>query len=330
MRAFVTSAYGVAGLGELTVVDTPIPAADEVLVRVRATSVNPYDWHHLTGEPYIARLIPGGPGPRRPRYPVLGADMAGTVVATGKDVTKFRTGDDVFALLSAGAFAEFVTVRQDQVTAMPSNLTHELAAAMPMAAVTALIALRDVGGIDEGQQVLINGASGGVGTFAVQLARAFGADVVGVCGARNADLVRSLGACDVIDYRSADFTRSERRFDLLLDIAGSRPVLACRRVVVPRGTVVVVGGPPGRWVQPAGHVIAAMASAPWMSQRVAAVDTVNTAIGRAEQHMEALAEFVEAGSIGPVIDRCYPFDEIAMAIDYQVAGHANGKVVVTF
>ena len=322
MKAFVTRSYG--SPGRIVDVDKPVPSAGEVLVRVRATSVNPYDWHFLRGEPYIARLMPVGLGLRRPRYDVLGCDMAGVVEAVGADVTRFAPGDDVFALLPAGGFAEYVTVPEAKLAPKPANLSHAQAAALPMAAVTALLALRDHGRLRPGQRVLINGASGGVGTFAVQLARAFGAEVVGVCGKRNSDLVRSLGATDVIDYHTEDVTRGDHRFDVLVDIAGGRSVLACRRILAPQGVFVIVGGPPGRWVQPAGHAFSSMAAGLFATQRVSLVD----AVGRVA-HLAALTDLVEDGEVTPVIDRCHPFDEIATAIEYQEAGHATGKVVVT-
>lgn len=321
MKAYVTRSYG--SRGEIVDVEKPVPAADEVLVRIRATSVNPADWHLLRGEPYVARLLPGI-GIRRPRYTVLGCDMAGVVEEVGADVTRFSPGDDVYALMPAGGFAEYVTVHEAKVTAKPKNLSHEQAAAMPMGAVTALLALREHGRVQAGQRVLVNGASGGVGTFAVQIARAFGAEVVGVCGKRNADLVRSLGAADVIDYHTVDFARSDQRFDVLLDIAGGRSVPACRRILEPKGVFVVIGGPAGRWVQPAGHAFTAMAAGPFVSQRVTLVQPVGGV-----EHLAALTELVEDGKVTPVIDRCYPFAEIAQAVDYQEAGHASGKVVVT-
>ncbi|WP_454198841.1 NAD(P)-dependent alcohol dehydrogenase [Nocardia sp. Marseille-Q1738] len=325
MQAFVTCPYGSPALGQLREIDRPAPAADEVLVRVRATSINPYDWHHLRGEPRIARLMPSGLGLRRPRYSVLGCDMAGTVEAVGADVSRFRPGDDVFALLSHGGFAEYVTVREDMLAAKPNSLSYEQAAAVPMAAITALLALRDK--VEPGQRVLVNGASGGVGTFAVQIARAFGADVVGVCGKHNIDLVRSIGAGDVIDYRSEDFTRQQRQYDLVLDISGGRSLAACRKALAPRGIFVVVGGPAGRWLQPAGHAFGVLLTAPLLSRRAVLADTV--AHPGKQQDLVTLTELIEAGNVSPVIDRCYSFDEIPAAIEYQEAGHASGKVVVT-
>jgi NADPH:quinone reductase-like Zn-dependent oxidoreductase len=326
MKAFVLRSYGSADALELTDIDKPVPADDEVLVRVCATCVNPYDWHNMRGEPYAARLLPGL-GLRGPNLSILGCDMAGQVEAVGRDVTQFRPGDDAYALLRQGGFAEYVSVREDLLAPMPKNLSYEQAAAVPMAAVTALLGLREAGRVQPGQRVLLNGASGGVGTFAVQLARALGAHVTGVCGTRNVDLVRSIGADAVIDYTTEDFTRNGRRYDLLLDNAGSRSLSACRRVLTPRGTFVVVGGPAGRWLQPAGHAFAALAVGPLVSQRVALADAVGCTDKK--RVLTTLTEFIEDGRVTPVIDRRYPFDEIPAAVRYQEAGHAPGKVVVT-
>lgn len=229
MKAFVLDQYGSAEVLQLDDIDQPVPGADEVLVRVRATSVQPYDWHHMRGEPYIARLMPGTLGLRKSKLSILGADMAGEVEAVGSAVTEFHPGDEVFAMLArGGGFAEYVCVREAELAPKPANLSYEEAAAVPMAANTALLGLRDVGRAQPGQKVLVNGASGGVGTFAVQIARALGAEVTGVCSAPNADLVRSIGADEVIDYTTQDFTRTGQRYDVLLDAAGSRPGRACR------------------------------------------------------------------------------------------------------
>ncbi len=327
MKAYVLRSYGPPDALNLVEVDQPVPGDDEVLVRVCATSVNPYDWHHLRGEPRIARLMPGTLGLRGPKFDILGCDMAGRVESVGAGVTQFRPGDDVFALLRGGGFAQYVSVRQDLLVPMPERLSYEQAAALPMAALTALLSLRVEGRIQSGQTVLVNGAAGGIGTFAVQLARASGAQVTGVCSTRNVDLVRSLGADDVIDYTRADFTRTGKRYDLLLDIAGSRTVRACRRVLEPRGTFVAVGGPAGRWLQPAGQMFAAAATGPFVSQRVVVANSVGTSDRR--QSLRALVEFIEAGQVTPVIDRSYPFEDLRAAITYQEQGHCAGKVVVT-
>jgi NADPH:quinone reductase-like Zn-dependent oxidoreductase len=327
MKAFVLRSYGSAGKLVLTDLDTPVPAAGEVLVRVRATSVNPYDWHHMRGEPYVARLMPGTVGLRHPKIGVLGCDMAGQVAAVGRDVTAFRPGDDVFALLEQGGFAEYVSVPEALLAPKPPSLSYGQAAALPMAAVTALLGVRDRGRVQPGQNVLVNGASGGVGTFAVQIARALGATVTGVCGTPNLDLVRSIGAKEVVDYRTEDFTRGGRRYDLLLDVAGSRSVRACGRALTPGGTLVLVGGPAGRWLQPAGHMFAALAAGALVPQRVLMTDAVG--YPEKKRALMTLAELVEDGKVMPVIDRSYSFEEIPAAVEYQEKGHAPGKVVVT-
>jgi len=327
MKAFVLRSYGSPDVLEMQDVAKPVPAGDEVLVRVRASSVNPWDWHGLRGQPYAARLIAAELGLRRPKLSVLGCDMAGQVEATGPEACDFRPGDDVFALLlHGGGFGEYVCVPEGLLAPKPSNLSYEQAAAVPMAAITALLAVRERGRVQPGQKVLVNGASGGVGTFAVQLARAFGAAVAGVCGPRNVGLVRSIGADEVIDYASEDFTRQGKRYDLLLDIAGSRGPLACRRAMTPRGTFAIIGGPAGRWLQPAGHAFSALAMGPLVSQRIVMVNAVGC---KPKQNLVTLAGLIEEGKITPVIDRCYPFTEIAEAVRHSEAGHARGKVVVT-
>ncbi|WP_103350824.1 NAD(P)-dependent alcohol dehydrogenase [Amycolatopsis sp. CA-128772] len=321
MKALVQHVYGPADSLSFEDVPDPVPGEGEVLVRVRASSVNPYDWHFMRGEPYVARLMTGGFGLRRPPVGVLGCDLAGRVETAG---SRFGPGDDVYAILPRGAHAEYVCVPEDLLAPMPVNLTHEQAAAMPMAAVTALLALR---GVEAGQRVLVNGASGGVGTFAVQLATALGARVDAVCRAGNASMARSLGAEHVFDYRAEDFTRSGRRYDVVLDVAGSRSVFACRRVLARDGTFVAVGGPAGRWVQPAGHVFAALVSGWFARRRVVLADAV--ACRDKAAVLRELTALVESGAVTPVVDRTYPFDDLRAAFGYQEAGHARGKVVVT-
>ena len=327
MKAFVLRSYGSPDVLDLTDLDEPVPADDEVLVRVRATSINPYDWHNMRGQPYVARLVPGGLGLRGPKLRILGCDMAGQIEAVGQNVTGFSPGDQVYALLPQGGFAEYVRVQESLLAPKPKNLSHEQAAAVPMAAITAWLGLRDQGRLQPGQKVLVTGASGGVGTFALQIARALGADVTGVCSTPNAALVRSLGAAEVIDYTAQDFTRQGRRYDLLLDIAGSHRAQASVRALKTNGTFVAVGGPPGRWLQPAARVFAALALAPLVSQRMVMTDT-----GRSTEHKHHLAtltELIEDGKVTPVIDRSYPFADIPAAIRYQEQGHARGKVVIT-
>ncbi|GGK94993.1 NADPH:quinone reductase [Planomonospora parontospora subsp. parontospora] len=327
MKAFVLRSYGSPDALQLTEIDKPVPAAGEVLVRVRATSVQPYDWHLMRGEPYIARLMGGGPGLFGPKIRILGADIAGQVEAVGRDVTEFRPGDEVYGMPKQGGFAEYACVPAGELVPKPKNLSFDQAAAVPMAAGTALLGLRDDGRIQPGQDVLVNGASGGVGTFAVQLAKAFGARVTAVCGTRNVELVRSLGADEVVDYTAEDFTRRGRRYDLLLDCAGSHPASAYRRALAPKGALVIVGGPGGRWLQPMGRIISALAASPFVSQRTALTDVVRCTENK--RNLTTLAELIEDGRLTPVIDRSYPFEEIPEAIVYQEQGHATGKVVIT-
>ncbi|WP_433509105.1 NAD(P)-dependent alcohol dehydrogenase [Nonomuraea sp. CA-143628] len=327
MKAIVLRTYGSPDDLAITEIDKPIPGDDEVLIRVRATSIQPYDWHHMRGEPYMARLMPGSLGLRGPKIHILGADLAGQVEAVGKDVTEFSPGDEVFAQSNQGGFAEYACVRASDLAPKPKNLSFEQAAAVPMAANTALMGLCDQGRLQSGQKVLVNGASGGVGTFAVQIARALGAEVSAVCGARNVDLVKSLGATEVIDYTTEDFTRNGQRYDLLLDIAGSRSGAACRRALTPKGAHVAIGGPPGRWFQPAAHVFAALALGPFVSQRMVMTDVVGCREKR--QNLLTLTRLIEDGEITPVIDRTYAFEEIPAAVRYQEEGHVVGKVVVT-
>jgi NADPH:quinone reductase-like Zn-dependent oxidoreductase len=326
MKAFVLRAYGSAERLRLEDVDQPVPAADEVLIRVRATSVNPYDWHTMRGQPYVARLMGGTLGPRRPRLEILGADVAGVVEEVGSEVKDIRTGDEVYALAPGGGFAEYARAKASAVAPKPAGLSFEEAAAVPLAACTALIAVRDQGGVRPGHRVLVTGASGGVGSFAVQIARALGATVTGVCGGSNLDLVRSIGAADAIDYGRTDFTLGDRRYDVMIDIAGGRPLRACRRVLAPDATVVLVGGPAGRWLQPAGHMFAALAASRFASQKLALVDLTRS--GAAAANLRALTGWIESGAITPVIGRRYAFDDIPAAVAYQEEGHARGKVVV--
>ncbi|HEY3872943.1 MAG TPA: NAD(P)-dependent alcohol dehydrogenase [Actinocrinis sp.] len=328
MKQFVLRSYGSADRLELAETDPPAPAPGEVLVRVRATSVNPYDWHGMRGEPYVARLMTGMMGLRRPRVGVLGCDLAGRVEAVGADVTRFRPGDDVYALVErGGGFAESAVVAESLLAPMPQRLSYEQAAAVPMAGVTALLALRELGRLQSGQTVLVNGASGGVGTFAVQIARALGAKVTGVCGPRNVELVASLGAEQVIDYSTQDFTRLGRDFDLMLDIAGRNRARSCLRILRREGTLVVVGGPGGRWIKPVGHVVSMLATGAVVPQRIVLAQVPGHA--RIREMLTELTELIENHGVTPAIDRAYPFAQIPDAVRYQEQGHAQGKVVVT-
>jgi NADPH:quinone reductase-like Zn-dependent oxidoreductase len=327
MKAYVLSSFGSPDQLRLTEVDTPAPGDGEVLVRVHATSVNPYDWHGMRGEPRVSRLMPGGPGLRTPRLRIPGCDMAGRVEAVGRGVTTFRPGDDVYALLDQGGFAEYVSVPEGLLARMPGNLSYEQAAAVPMAALTALVAVRDRGRVQPGHTVLVNGASGGVGTFAVQIARALGAAVTGVCSTRNVELVRSIGAEEVIDYRTAELPRDGRRYDVVVDVAGGQSMSDFRRVLAPKGILVLVGGPASRWWQPVGHIFGLLARGPFVSQRIVLADAVRCPTK--QQALETLTDLIERGVVTPVIDRRHAFAEIPAAVRYQEEGHAPGKVVVS-
>jgi NADPH:quinone reductase-like Zn-dependent oxidoreductase len=293
-----------------------------VLVRVRAAALNPLDWYGLTGTPLVGRLQSGL---RRPKRARLGLDFAGTVEAVGEDVTELRPGDEVYGL-TEGALAEYVCARADrEVAPKPANLSFEEAAAVPVTALTALQGLRDKGRLQPGQKVLVNGASGGVGTFAVQIAKALGAEVTGVCSTRNVELVRSLGADHVVDYTQEDFTRGERRYDLLLDIAGSRSWSACKRVLAPHGALVIVGGPKtSRLLGPLGHIVRLSLAGLAGSRRVGFfIAKPNTA------DLAVLRELLEAGAIKPVVWERYPLGETAAALASLGGGHARGKIVVS-
>jgi NADPH:quinone reductase-like Zn-dependent oxidoreductase len=320
MKAITYQRYGSPGVLELRDVEKPAVTDDGVLVRVHASSLNPVDWHTMTGTPYLVRIEAGL---RRPKSKMLGTDFAGTVEAVGTNVKDVRPGDEVFGARN-GAFAEYVCVR-DAVVPKPANVTFEQAAAVPVAALTALQGLRDKGRLEAGQRVLINGASGGVGTFAVQIAKALGAEVTAVCSTRNVELVRSLGADHVVDYTSDDFTRSEQRYDLMFDNAGSRSWRECTRVLEPQARVVLVGGQMGGPVfGPLGHVIKSKLAAMFGSRKaVFFVAKFNSA------DMRVLRELLEAGKVTPVVDRRYPLSEVAAAFRYLGEGHAQGKVVVT-
>jgi NADPH:quinone reductase-like Zn-dependent oxidoreductase len=322
MKAAVRDRYGSPDVVELREIERPAPADDEVLVRVRAASVNAADWYGMTGTPYVGRAAMGL---RKPKSNRLGTDFAGKVEAVGKDVTQFRPGDEVFGGRT-GAFAEYVCVREDRaVVPKPANVTFEQAAAVGVAGLTALQGLRDKGQLQPGQKVLINGASGGVGTFAVQIAKALGAEVTAVCSTRNVDLVRSLGADQVIDYTREDFTRSDRRYDLMFDVAGSRSWSECRRVLNPQATLVIVGAPKGnRLIGPLSRIVRLrVASLRSRQKAVFFIAKFN------KPDMAVLRDLLEAGKVTPVIDRRYELSEIADALRYLGEGHAQGKVVLT-
>jgi len=322
MQAIVYRCYGSPEVLKLESIAKPMPADDEVLVRVRAASVNPLDWHYMRGEPYVMRLSSGFGRPNDTR---VGVDFAGVVEAVGKNVTRFKAGDEVFGG-RGGALGDYVVIREQRAIApKPANLTFEEAATVPIAGVTALQALRDKGQLKPGQKVLINGASGGVGTFAVQIAKAMGAEVTGVTSTRNVELVRSLGADHVIDYKQQDFTQSGERYDLIIDNVGNHPLRALRRVMPVEGIVVIVGGQShDPWLGPLTRSLGALVLAPFVSQKFEGLlADLN------QDEMNVLSEMLESGKVKPVIDRRYSLSETPAAIAYLEEGRARGKVVVS-
>ncbi len=311
--------YGSPEVLEWAEAERPVPAAGEVLVRIRAAAANPLDWHIMRGMPYGFRM---GIGLLRPKDPRLGMDFAGEVEAVGAQVRRIQPGDAVFGA-RRGAFAEFACAPESVVTRKPETVTFEAAASAPVAAVTALQALRDVGGLQPGQTVLIHGASGGVGTFAVQIAKWMGAEVTGVCSGRNAEMVRALGADAAIDYTREDFTKSGRRYDVMLDCIGNHSLMACRRVLTERGIYVMIGGAKGRWVSPMDRVVRARVVSAFVGQKL----TWMTAKANGED-LRLIGELMESGRVRAVIDRRYPMGEAAEAMRYLETGHAQGKVVL--
>ncbi|MDR3773727.1 MAG: NAD(P)-dependent alcohol dehydrogenase [Terracidiphilus sp.] len=321
MKALVYRNYGSPDVLQWDETENPIAADHEVLIEVRAASVNPYDWHFMRGEPYLLRLMAGL---RKPKDTRLGADVAGRVEAVGRNVTEFKPGDEVFGACK-GAFAQYACTAASAVVLKPENLTFEQAASVPIAALTALQGLRDKGKIQPGQKVLINGAAGGVGTFAVQIAKSFGANVTGVCSTRNLDMVRSIGADQVIDYTREDFTRSGQRYDLFFDCVGNRSIWACRRVLGSKGIYVGAGGSPGRWMIGAlARMIGALVLSWFVSQRFASFIAKSS-----KEDLTILQGLLLAGKVTPVIDRSYRLIEVPEAIRYLETGHARGKVVIT-
>jgi NADPH:quinone reductase-like Zn-dependent oxidoreductase len=325
MKAVVYTDYGPPDVLEIREIKKPVPNDDQVLVKVHAAAVNPLDWHFIRGTPYVMRMMMGGL--RKPKDPLLGVDYAGTIEAVGKNVTQFRPGDAVFGNRT-GAFAEYLCARADRAIALkPANMTFEQAAAVPVAAITALQGLRDKGKIQPGQKVLINGASGGVGTFAVQIAKTLGAEVTGVCSTRNVDLVRSLGADRVIDYTKEDFTKSGERYDVILDNVGTQPLSGFRRVLNPNGICVIIGGGgpnDGKWVGPVARPIKAKLMSPFISQKMSMMMAESN-----QKDLTVLADMMQSGKVTPVIDRTYPLSEIREAVRYLETGRARGKVVIT-
>lgn len=320
MKAIVQARYGSPDVLQLKDVDKPLVKDDEVLVRVRAAAVNIGDWHLLRGVPYVMRLVAGLPGPRRD---IPGLDIAGQVEAVGGEVNEFRPGDEVFGWCK-GAFAEYASAAESSLLPKPINLTFEQSAAVGDSAFTALAAVRDHGKVRPGQRVLINGASGGVGTFAVQIAKSFGASVTGVCGTSNVEMVRSIGADDVIDYTKEDFTQREGgRFDVMLDLVGTRSLSDCRRALTDRGTYVVVGVKNmGRWFG-LSRQFKTLSLTPFVGQQMRVF-----VVRHNKKDLAVMKELAEAGRIAPVIDRLYALSDVPEALWYQGQGHAHGKIVI--
>src|SRR5438067_6954005 len=323
VKAIVYCDYGLTNL-KLQDVEKPAPADDQLLVRVRAASVNPYDWHFIEGSPKIMRAM--GIGLRKPKHTRLGVDFAGTVEAVGKNVTQFKPGDDVFGG-KTGAFAEYVCARAaGSVALKPASLTFEQAASINIAGITALQAVRDKGKVQPGHKVLLNGASGGVGTFAVEIAKSYGADVTGVCSTRNVDMVRSLGADRVIDYTKEDFTKGEQKYDVILDNVANHSLSEFRHVLTPNGKYVMIGGGGANEQGVFGVMLRplkAMVLSKFVDQQMGMMMADSN-----QKDLSLLAEMVESGKMKPVIDRTYKLAEVPEAIGYLEQGHARGKVVI--
>ena len=322
MKAIVYHRYGSPDVLSYEEMAKPAPAENEVLIRVRAAAANPYDWHFMRGEPYPVRIMAGGL--RKPKDPRLGADVAGEIEAVGRSITQFKPGDAVFGSCK-GAFAEYTCASESKLAMKPDNVTFEQAASVPIAAFTALQGLRDKGKLQPGQKVLINGAAGGVGTFAVQIAKSFGAEVTGVCSTRNVGMVRSIGADQAFDYTQEDFTKSARRYDVILDCVGNHSFSECRRVLNPRGIYVGAGGTTDNWmVGPLTSAIKALVLSWFVSQK-----QVMVLAKPSKEDLAIMGKLMESGKVTPVIDRSYSLSEVPEAIRYLEAGHARGKVVIT-
>jgi len=321
MKAIVYTQYGPPDVLELKEVEKPSPKADEILIKVHAASVNAADWHYLRGAPFLFRLECGL---LKPKNTFLGSDVAGQIEAVGRNVTQFQPGDEVFGDLSEcgrGTFAEYVCASENALALKPANISSEEAAAVPMAAVTALQGLRSKGQIRPEQKVLINGESGGVGMFAVQIAKAFGTEVTAVCSTRNLDIVRSIGADHVIDYTREDFIQNGQRYDLILAVNGYHPISDYQRALSPNGTYVMSGGATAQMFQ-------AMLLGPWLSRN--GNQKMGNLLAKPNKNdLAFIKELLEAGKVVPVIDRCYPLSEVADALRYVEEGHAQGKVVIT-
>jgi NADPH:quinone reductase-like Zn-dependent oxidoreductase len=320
MKAIVYQRYGSPDVLRYEETAKPIPGDDEVLIQVCAAALNPLDWHFVRGSPYGIRFMTGL---RKPRDQRLGMDVAGRVDAVGKNIKEFKAGDDVFGACR-GAFADYVCTAEAALALKPANVTFEQAGCVPVAAFTALQGLRDKGHVQLGQKLLINGASGGVGTFAVQIGHWLGAEVTGVCSTRNVEMVRSLGAHHVIDYAQQDFTRSGERYDVIFDCVGNHSLLACRRVLGRRGIYIMVGAPSGRWIAPMDRVLRARMLS-WFGKRVLSSIMAKSS----KDNLNVIAELMRSDEVMPVIDRRYRLSEVPEAIRYLEEGHARGKIVIS-
>jgi NADPH:quinone reductase-like Zn-dependent oxidoreductase len=325
MKAVVYTEYGSPDVLQIREIKKPTPNDDQVLVKVRAAAINPLDWHFMEGMPYIMRAMVGGM--RKPKSPQLGVDLAGEVEAVGKNVTQFKPGDEVFGTGHGAAFAEYVCANKTKLVLKPANVTFAEGAAVPIAGLTALQGLRDYGKVQPGQKVLINGASGGVGTFAVQIAKTLGAEVTGVCSTKNVELVQSLGADHVIDYTKEDFTKGSERYDVILDNVGTQPLSGFRRVLKPNGILVMIGGGgpnDGKWVGAMARPVKTKLMSPFVSQKMGMMLAEIR-----QEDLATMADLMQSGKVKPVIDRTYPLDQIREAMTYLEQGHARGKVILT-
>ena len=327
MKAALYNRYGPPEVVQIANVEKPVPKDNEVLLRIRAASVNPYDWHFMRGDPYLIRLMAGFSKPKDQR---LGSDVSGQVESVGGNVTQFRPGDEVFGSCR-GAFAEYACAEDSKVIAKPANVTFAQAAAVPIAAFTALQSLR-LGGLTGnesnqlGKKVLINGAAGGVGTFAVQIAKSFGAQVTAVCSTRNAEMVRSIGADQVVDYTQQDFTQTTERYDIFLDNVGNRSLAECRRLLNSNGIYIAAGGSTDAWmIRPLSRMIAQL-----VLSRLGGRKLVGIFAKASQDDLAILCDLLKAGRVIPVLDKTYTFSELREAIGYLETGHARGKVVITF
>jgi NADPH:quinone reductase-like Zn-dependent oxidoreductase len=320
MKAILRTVYGPAESLSFQEVPTPEVGDTEVLVKVHASSANPYDWHLVRGEPYLIRV---NAGYRRPKNHDVGIDVAGTVDAVGATVTRFKIGDNVFGL-AKGAFAEYAAADEMRLASKPNGLTFESAASIPCAGNTALIAVRDKGQVRPGMSVLVNGASGGVGSYAIQIAKSLGAEVTGVCSTRNVELVKSIGADAVVDYTRDDFARLSQRYDVVVDTIGNRRLRDLRRALKPRGALVVAGGGSGKWFRPMALLLKVIVVSPFVRQQLRGVMA-----GVTTENLETLSALVTSGDVVPLIDRTYSLSETPAALGYVEEGHARGKVIIT-